>query len=68
MPDQVEVISGRNLPYQSVGRLSLEAERRGMDPDILAEELGLIEQSTPSVPARISHKVAEFLGFDYIQN
>jgi hypothetical protein len=52
-PDRVEVIKGLNLPYQSVGRLGVEAERRGMTNVELAEELGLIEHPAPSLPTRI---------------
>ncbi|HET7060096.1 MAG TPA: hypothetical protein VFH99_02135 [Candidatus Saccharimonadales bacterium] len=62
-PDRVRVIHGRNLPFQAVGRLAAEAERRGVSKDELAEELELIQEPEDrSLPARIGERVIQAIG------
>ena len=66
-PESVQVIRGRNVPFQAVGRLAAEAERLGTTPGELAEELGFVEQSPSSLPARIGSKVAELMHLGHSQ-
>jgi hypothetical protein len=60
-PEQVQVIEGRNVPYQAVGRLAAEAERRGMTPNELADELFPEPEPQPSLPARVGKTITEAL-------
>ena len=60
-PDQVRVIRGRNVPYQAVGRLATEAERRGMTPGELTDQLYPEQEPQPSLPLRIGKTIAEAL-------
>lgn len=60
-PDRIRVIRGLNVPFESVGRLGVEAERRGMTNVELAEELGFVQESKLSLPARAGHTAIELM-------